>query len=202
MNWENYDKEFYIKPNDIIKQENKCLESIIVNANIKNKRLLDIGCGSGHWISHALKENAHAVGVDLSFDGLKKCFALHLSDCVFVLSRGEVLPFSDSQFDVIMTNWILQEFYEHDKFIKLIDEIRRILKVNGKFIVAENIYPDKRILHESTDIGDIFENQNDHSLLRFFPNNTLLEVIDKFGFRRTIYRQVGDSFLEVYEYKS
>ena len=202
MNWENYDKKFYAEPNDIIEQENKCLKSIIVNANIENKRCLDIGCGSGYWISHVLRKNAHVVGVDLSFDGLKKCFALHPSDCVFVLSRGEVLPFSDSQFDVIMTNWILQEFYEHDKFIKLIDEIHRILKVNGKFIVAENIYPDKRILHESTDIGDIFESQNNPSLLRFFSNNTLLKIVDKFGFRQIVHRKAGDSFFEVYECKS
>jgi len=112
-----------------------------------------------------------------------------------------MLPFSDSLFDVIMANWLLQELYKDDVFTGLISEICRILKINGKFVIAENIYPDKRILYESTDTGDIFENQNDPPFLRFFPNNTLSKIIDKIGFKQIIYKQEGCSFFEIYEYE-
>ncbi len=202
MDWENYNKKFYIEPDNIIEQENECFRNIIANIDIRDKKCLDIGCGSGYWIPSLLNKDAHTIiGTDISLEGLKQCYDLYHPVSNFVLAQGEKLPFSDSSFEIIMVNWILQELHQHDIFASVIDEIHRILKTNGKLIVAENIYPDKRILRESTNMGDIFENQNNPPLLRFFPNNTLSAVIGKMGFNQIIYKQAGYSFFEVYEYQ-
>lgn len=201
MDWENYNKKFYIEPDDIIEQENKCFRNIIANIDIRKKKCLDIGCGSGYWIPSLSNRDACIIGTDISLEGLKQCYDLYRSVSSFVIAQGEKLPFPDFSFEIVMVNWILQELYEHIVFTGVINEICRILKTNGKLIVAENIYPDQRILRESTNMGDIFENQNNPPFLRFFPNNTLSAVIDKIGFNQIIYKQAGYSFFEVYEYK-
>lgn len=200
MDWENYNKKFYIKPDDIIEQENKCFRNIIANIDIRKKKCLDIGCGSGYWIPLLLNRNAYIVGIDISFEGLRQCHNLYHSACRFILTRGEILPFPDSLFEIVMANWILQELYQYDVFTKMIDEIRRIIKPNGKLIISENVYPDKRILCESTSMGDIFENQSNTPFLRFFRDNTLSTVIDRIGFKQIIHKQTGYSFFEIYEY--
>lgn len=201
MDWENYNKKFYIEPDDIIEQENKCFRNIIANIDIRKKKCLDIGCGSGYWIPSLSNRDACIIGTDISFEGLKQCHDLYCSVSSFVIARGEKLPFPDFSFEIVMVNWILQELYEHTVFTGVINEICRILKINGKLIVAENIYPDQRILHELTDMGDIFENQGNPPLLRFFAGNTLSTIIDRIGFKRITYKQAGYSFFEVYEYK-
>jgi len=201
MNWKDCNKKFYFEPDNIVKQENECFKNIITNIDIVKKKCLDIGCGSGYWIHELLNRKACIMGVDLSLEGLKECYAQYSPACNFVLARGEILPFPDSSFNVIIINWVLQELYKHDTFVKLISEICRTLKTNGKCIIAENIYPDKRVLCETTNIGDIFKNQGDLPLLRFFPNNTLLEIMDKVEFKRVIYKRAGYSFFEVYKYK-
>lgn len=93
---------------------------------INGKNILDIGSGEG-GTSLVFSENNFVVSVDLSFLRLqrqKANFQIKNS----VNGNAVLLPFSDSSFDVI----ILQDVIEHLSDIKnFLSEIKRVLKPKG-----------------------------------------------------------------------
>ena len=104
----------------------------IIQRGIKEKTLLDIGCGTGHFIAHCRDNNWQCIGVEpesgareiASRDGLK----------VFA-TLGEI---KDSSFDRI-TLWHVLEHLP-DLTVSLA-KINDLLKSNGKLFIAVPNYP-------------------------------------------------------------
>jgi SAM-dependent methyltransferase len=202
MSWAEYNKKFYQEPNDILCKENKWLEQIIYNLDIKDKYCLDFGCGVGSWIPFYLAKGARLTGVDISAEAIQHCEASYPSGKFYRLHKNEILPFQDDSFDLVMATWVMQELCESDELEKYLHEISRILKQHGYFIVVENVYPDPgaRKLLARTGIGDIFSNGGDMpSRLRFFPMNTMSGFMESWGFSRRSNSAEGWSFFESYE---
>ncbi len=89
---------------------------------IKNKRVLDIGCGNG-GIAELFSTHNCVSGVDVA-DQRKTREA----DFDFQLVTDETLPFPDQEFDIVISNHVI----EHVSDQKLhLDEIRRVLKPGG-----------------------------------------------------------------------
>lgn len=51
----------------------------------------------------------------------------------FLLTNAEVLPFKKDSFDFIFAREVIEHFYRPDKFI---EEVKRVLKRNGKILVS------------------------------------------------------------------
>lgn len=98
---------------------------------IVGKNILDIGSGEG-GTSSVLSENNFVVSVDLSFLRLQRQRAnFRIKNSVN--SNALLLPFSDSSFDII----ILQDVIEHLSDIEnLLTEIKRVLKPNGTIYLS------------------------------------------------------------------
>lgn len=98
---------------------------------VVGKNILDIGSGEG-GTSFVLSENNFVVSVDLSFLRLqrqKANFQLKSS----VNSNALFLPFSDSAFDIV----ILQDVIEHLSDIKnFLSEVKRVLKPKGTIYLS------------------------------------------------------------------
>lgn len=108
--------------------------------DIKNKVILDIGCGVGTLLL-MLKENNNSVyGIDVSETGIKQARENGLA-CDLVDLNIETLPFTESYFDIV----ICLETIEHlENPYHCLREIRRILKPEGMFLVS---IPNPKILH-------------------------------------------------------
>jgi ubiquinone/menaquinone biosynthesis C-methylase UbiE len=98
---------------------------------ITNKKILDIGSGEG-GTSSVLSENNFVVSVDLSLLRLQRQkvnFQIKNS----VNSNALKLPFSDSSFDIIILQDVIEHLSDSENFIS---EIKRVLKSNGAIYLS------------------------------------------------------------------
>ena len=95
----------------------------LVRGKLKNKKVLDIGCGNG-WVSWwARKEGADITACDI--------FGTYIHPSIpFVLAHNEKLPFKDGSFDMILTANVLH----HGNLNETVKEVYRVLKEGGRLI--------------------------------------------------------------------
>lgn len=88
--------------------------------------MLDVGCSYGFILEELTREHGFGVGIDL--DNAALLSATKLDRVGYVLGDGEVLPFADEVFDVVICNHV----YEHtDQPEILLAEIHRVMKFGG-----------------------------------------------------------------------
>jgi len=146
-----------------------------LNFELKNKKILDIGCGQRYPYTYLLSKNNRVVGIDLdvilkrhdienyraiiSKNGINRFFKTFLRSLLFdrcyfkELSRlntterklqceirhmnAENLKFNDRSFDFVLS--ILS--FEHFKDVeKCVQEVKRVLKKEGKFYISVDVY--------------------------------------------------------------
>ncbi len=112
----------------------------------EGKEILDIATGTGDLAIAALKlKPKRVVGLDLSPEMLKvgeeKVKKLNLEH-IITMQEGdsENLPFDDSVFDMAMVAFGVRNF---ENLNKGLNEISRVLKDNGRFVVLEFSNPSK-----------------------------------------------------------
>ena len=124
------------------------------SGNIKNKKILDIGCEAGYISSKLMKKGADVVGIDVCEPALKKYFTRTAK--LPLLAIAHKMPFKDNVFD----NVIASEVIEHMPDINtVLVEIKRVLKPKGKIIITfpnerlrRKIYPVVKLFGINTDV--------------------------------------------------
>lgn len=120
-----------------------------------DETVLDIGCGRGLLLvaaAHRLT-SGHAVGVDMflpnAITGNRPSAALENAWIEGVRDRVEVqeadarkLPFPDTSFDRVISNFVLHEMTTDEDRQKMIDEIARVLKPGGHVALRDFIFTD------------------------------------------------------------
>lgn len=171
---------------------NVLLDNIPLQANIK---VLDLACALGFpliELAHMFGPSCQFVGVDLWVQALYRAEAkrqLHGLDYVTVMAaNGEQLPFIDASFDMVVSNLGINNF-EHLDWV--LNEINRVLKVDGKLIVTTNLNGHMKelyqVLHE---IIAQFNNQNYLERLSVNEHHRgtsagFSEILNKQGFKVT-----------------
>lgn len=198
MDWNNYSKKFYDKPDQILELENGCLARLINESQPRGKNCLDLGCGLGHWTNIMYKSGGKVIGVDTSWDAIKQCQA-QLPNANFIYLDQVILPFPDSAFELILISWVLQEISNESDFSTFLSEAKRVLSTEGSLIISENVYPDARKLLQRLPQGHIFANKNGHpSKLRFFFNNSFVGIMKNYELSLIKRKMIGHSFFEIY----
>lgn len=88
----------------ILALESRHLAPVLSNVlpEAAGKRFLDIGCGTGRWLSWAVDRGAHAIGADLSIEMLRAASRkAGLSGCI-VQADAMFTPFRDASADVVL----------------------------------------------------------------------------------------------------
>lgn len=105
---------------------------------LKDKRILDMGCGAGGKSIYFLSRGAkHVVGVDIfeSYDEESNAFAAEMGykdKFTFVCASACDLPFDDNSFDVVIMN----DFFEHvDDPEGALREALRLLVPGGRIYI-------------------------------------------------------------------
>lgn len=102
-----------------------------IDFNLKDKKVLDIGCGDGSDLKKISEKGAIIYGVEPSEEFVKHAKQLNPS-AIIKEGVGENIPFSDALFDVVVSKWALQTCTNLNKAL---DEAARVLKPDGTLVL-------------------------------------------------------------------
>lgn len=116
---------------------NKIYECLL--PKIKDKIVLDLGCGTGKFMQKFYKETSQYYGLDLSKEQLNIAKGKVISNNVeFICCSAENIPLPDNSIDVIISTWVLGTILEIDRRNKVFKEMKRVLKKDGSIYLVEN----------------------------------------------------------------
>ena len=152
------------------------LRNIIKQSN--SISILEVGCGTGHWLSLIKKENKkinYLVGLDLSKGMLAKAQKNH-PDLSLIQGEATYLPFIDQIFDLVYCVNAIHHFDDPSLFIR---EAANILIPEGTIII---IGSDPREVENSWYVYKYFHGIYKHDLERFPSWREVYKWLTQFGF--------------------
>lgn len=106
---------------------------------VKDKIVLDLGCGTGKFMQKFYKETTKYYGLDLSNEQLNIAKGKVKSNNVnFICCSAENIPLPNNSIDVIISTWVLGTILETDRRNKVFEEMKRVLKKDGSIYLVEN----------------------------------------------------------------
>ena len=98
------------------------------------ERVLDLGCGNGRLFELFKNKKVEYIGVDFSEKFIKKAREKYGDH--FMVADAFNLPFSDNSFDSIWAIAFFHHIPSKHLRLKILKEIKRVLKKNGKVIMT------------------------------------------------------------------
>lgn len=166
--------------------------------NIKGN-ILDLGCHGGALtgvISESAK-NSKIYGLDISENAIRYAQKQHPNINFQVCDLDKGIPYENEMFDAITCFDVLEHMANPSK---IIDEIKRVLKKNGLFIIE---IPNETMLFKLIWIiwtnwtGKVWKNAHVHS----FKPKDLKKLLENKGFVKTNEKKIHLQMLWVIEYK-
>jgi len=137
--YDKWSKTYDTDKNPLIVLEERNLSDSI--GNVKNKIVLDVGCGTGRITTKLLRKGAKVFGIDVSPEMLSKAkekTKKYGSKCEFRIASAYKIPYERNKFDLVVCNLVLSHLKNLNKAMT---EISRVLKVKG-FLVISDISPE------------------------------------------------------------
>lgn len=103
--------------------------------NLKDKAVLDLGCGSGRYTKELVRLGAKVSGIDKS-KNLIEIAKIELPSAEFQVGTVEKLPYLDSIFDYVFSGLVIDYFPD---LKEAFTEVSRVLKGNGSFIFSGHV---------------------------------------------------------------
>lgn len=142
--------------------------------DIRNKKLLDIGCGLGYFSKIACGFGFEVYGIDISRYAIKQAKKIVDAD-FFCVDVQNSLPFKDAFFDVVTMFDVIEHL---EKPYNALREIHRLLKTNGIFVVTTpNVDSLSRRIKKEKWIGF-----SDKTHFTLYTVHSLKSVLNKSGF--------------------
>ncbi len=100
--------------------------------DISKERMLELGCGTGHWTEFFLNNNFEVTGIDIS-ESMLNIAKLKNLNCELTIGNSENIPFKNSSFNMVSSITML-EFVENIDIV--VQEIFRVLKTGGYLLIG------------------------------------------------------------------
>lgn len=143
-----------------------------------NSKVLDLGCGNGRGSNLLVSSGMRVLGVDVSYDALRKAREL---DGTFPTVQGicdAALPFRRESFDVVYCTEVIEHVMDPQVLVR---ECFRVLRPSGTLFVSAPYHGRfKNILLASLAFEKHFDVVGGH--VRFFTLRSLAAVLQAAGF--------------------
>lgn len=121
---------------------NSYRQTVMANAyksligNLRGKRVLDVGCGTGRGIADFARDAAFAAGADASLDMLRVAIGKTVGTfrAVFVNAYAQHLPFRNGAFDMA-TSLNFLHLFSLETQREMVGEMKRVVKPGGIVII-------------------------------------------------------------------
>jgi len=172
----------------LAKQRANKANSLILKEQRKGK-ILDIGCGSYPYflVSTRFEEK---YGLDPSLK-LSEINEKNLNLKQLDIAKNK-LPFKDNYFNVI-TMLAVFEHIEQDKLLDVLNEIKRVLKKDGIFIITTPAPWADKLLHSMARV-DLISSEEIHEHKHNHPKEKIEGILLSSGFEK---RKIKSGFFEL-----
>lgn len=163
--------------------------------NLKNKQLIDLGCGDGHDLHIFGKHGAVLHGVDASEEMVKRAKILNPTADIKV-GYFENIPYPDNSFDIVVSKWAFQTSAEIEPIYK---EVLRVLKPDGYFIFLTG-HPTRQFIEKKKHPKDYFKKEIVEStlfggkIIVKEPSHTMNEYLSPFFLNHFVLQDYKEGF--------
>lgn len=160
------------------KYPRECYPHVIKEiSKIEFDTILDLGCGTGSVLNLLLeqKPDVHAYGVDLSDEMLEIARQKLGGKVELIQGDSEKLPYEDNSFDVVMCT---ESFHHYPNPLKALEEVYRVLKSQGKFILC-----DAWIFTPIRQIMNVFIKFSDDGDVRIYSESEITKMFVESNFK-------------------
>ncbi|HLO27805.1 MAG TPA: methyltransferase domain-containing protein [Anaerolineales bacterium] len=146
-------------------------------------RILEVGCGTGHWLGILRGRGLHVTGLDFSTEMLAQAQA-SLPSSELTRGRAEHLPYASGSFDRVFCINALHHFADKPAFLA---EARHVLRPGGR-LLSVGLDP-----HSGVDqwyVYDYFKESLEIDRQRYPSSNSLRELMSSVGFEKVVTQEV------------
>jgi len=146
-------------------------------------QILEIGCGTGHWLDILRASGLHVTGLDFSMQMLTRAQAL-VPGIALIRGRAECLPWPAESFDRVFCINAIHHFADKPAFLA---EARRILRPGGMMLT---VGLDPRSGIDQWYVYDYFKASAEIDKQRYPASSSLREWMRSAGFDHCRTREV------------
>jgi SAM-dependent methyltransferase len=146
---------------------------------MKDKDVLEVGCGAGVDLVRFARGGARVTGVDLAESAIALAtanFAQQGLTADLRVADGEALPFADASFDLVFAHGVVQ-YTADDR--RLVAEVRRVLRPGGLAIFQ--VYNRRSWLHVLSKVMKVGLEHEDAPVLKKYTWDEFASLLQ--GFR-------------------
>lgn len=111
------------------------LRRIVTSASLRDKRLLEIGCGPGVDLVQLAAAGARVTAIDLTPEAVslaRQHLAVRGLTATVLEANAEQLPFEEGTFDVVYSHGVLHHTVDTQRALH---EVRRVLRPDGQAVI-------------------------------------------------------------------
>ena len=151
------------------------IDRVLIEFANPSHAVLEVGCGTGHWLAKLQSRGCKAVGLDLSAGMLRRALD-RVDRALLVRGRAEALPFRARTFERIAVVNALHHFEAPEAFIK---QTYRVLRPSGRIVVM-GLDPGQGL--DEWFIYDYFPRALELDKARYPSTAQIVEWFEKAGF--------------------
>jgi len=126
-------KVYDTQPNPLLALEERYLSRILPHT--KDRHILDVGCGSGRWLSRLVQGGPASLhGIDSSSEMMKVAARKELSDAELIHAALPLIPIASDSKDLVLASFVLS--YVEDLEL-CASELARVIRPGGDLFLSD-----------------------------------------------------------------